>query len=151
ACALHAVELNQREGRPGSRMVCVEPHPQPALRSLGAITLIEEPCQTVPDSVFEQLRAGDLLVIDSTHSVKVGSEVLRIYLDIIPKLPAGVYIFIHDIFLPYLYPRHTLFRFFAWQETALLLALLMGNRRLTVLASLSGLHYDRPDQLDSLL
>jgi hypothetical protein len=45
-----------------------------------------------------------MLFIDSSHAVKVGSDVVRIYLDIVPRLPAGVLVHIHDIFLPFDYP-----------------------------------------------
>jgi hypothetical protein len=91
------------------------------------------------------------LFIDSSHAVKTGSEVLRIYLDIIPALPAGVHIHIHDINLPYEYSRDALSSYYASQETALLLALLTDNPRLSVQACLSALHYDRAEQMHALL
>jgi predicted O-methyltransferase YrrM len=150
-CMLHAAELNRRDGKPFPEIVCIDPHPRKAFRKIEKVTLIEQPCQLVPNEVFDQLQPGDLLFIDSTHAVKVGSEVIRLYLDIIPRLKAGVIIHIHDIFLPYLYPRSTLSHPDCCQETALLLALLINNPRLTILASLSALHYDRPDGLESIL
>jgi hypothetical protein len=151
ACLLHGSDINIREGRPGSQIVCIEPYPKKTFRNVGKIMHIEQPCQAVPYSVFAQLKSGDLLFVDSSHAVKVGSDVIRIYMDIIPSLPPGVFIHIHDIYLPYLYPRSVLFYPFAWQETALLLALLTNNNHLSVLACLSALHYDRTDKLASLL
>jgi hypothetical protein len=151
ACLLRASEMNLQEGRAGSQIFAIEPYPKKALRDLGKTTHLEQLCQTVPLSVFAQLKAGDLLFIDSSHAVKVGSDVIRIYLDIIPSLPPGVFIHIHDIYLPYLYPRSMLSYPFAWQETALLLALLKNNQHMSVLACLSALHYDRTDKLVALL
>jgi hypothetical protein len=151
ACMLRAIDCNVREGKPASRLVCVEPFPRPALRNLSRVTHIEAPCQAVDAEVFESLRAGDLLFIDSSHAVKVGSDVVRIYLDIIPRLPAGVLIHIHDIYLPYLYSRHVLDTYFGWQETVLVQALLTHNARLKVLAAESALHYDRREELRALL
>ena len=151
ACLLHASELNIREGRPGSELVAIEPYPRKGFRDLGKTTHIQQLCQTVPQSVFAQLKAGDLLFVDSTHTVRVGSDVIRIYLDIIPSLAPGVFIHIHDIYLPYLYPRSMLFHPVAWQETPLLLGLLKNNQHLAVLACLSALHYDRTDKLIALL
>jgi hypothetical protein len=151
ACLLHASDINIQEGRLGSQIIAIEPYPKKAFHSSGKIAHIEQVCQTVPHSVFAQLKAGDLLVIDSSHAVKVGSEVIRIYLDIIPRLAAGVFIHIHDIYLPYLYPRSVLFYPFGWQETALLLALLTNNKHLSVLSCLPALHYDRSDKLRALL
>jgi predicted O-methyltransferase YrrM len=146
-CMLNALGINQQENRSPSEVVCVEPYPSEALRKNRNITLIEQPCQTVPSTVFAQLRAGDLLFIDSSHALKLGSDVVRIYMDIIPNLSAGVFIHIHDIFLPYLYPRAAMSYPFGSQETALLLALLTNNEHLSVLASLSALHYDRTQEL----
>jgi predicted O-methyltransferase YrrM len=151
ACMLQAVERNAHEGKRASRLVCVEPFPRPAFRGLPHVTHIEAPCQAVDAAVFESLGAGDLLFIDSSHAVKVGSDVVRIYLDIIPRLPAGVLIHIHDIYLPYLYSRHVLDTYFGWQETVLVQALLAHNPRLQVLAALSALHYDRRSELRAVL
>jgi hypothetical protein len=151
ACLLHASDINVQEGRPGSQIVAVEPYPKKAFSHVGKITHIKQPCQTVPISLFEQLQSGDLLFVDCSHAVKVGSDVIRIYLDIIPSLPPGVFIHIHDIYLPYLYPRSVLFYPFGWQETALLLALLINNQHLSVLACMSALHYERNDKLVTLL
>jgi hypothetical protein len=150
---LHASELNAREGRPASQITCIEPYPRKALLQLKGVNLLKQMCQAVPNSVFSQLRPGDLLFIDSSHSVKVGSDVIRIYLEIIPSLPARVFIHIHGINFPYLYNRSTLSPFFMnnSQEAALLAALLTGNQRLWVLSSLSALHYDRPREMKSLL
>ncbi len=151
ACMLRAANLNTQEGRPQSQITCVEPYPSKAFRKIENITHIEQPCQTVPHSVFTQLQPGDLLSVDSSHSVKAGSDVMRIYLDIVPRLSSGVFIHIHDIFLPYLYPRAILSNPFGWQETALLLALLTNNKHLSVLACLAALHYDRTEKLVGLL
>jgi len=152
ACMVFASDLNRREGKSPSRITCVEPHPKRAFDNIkNNIHHLRESCQTVPDSIFKELGPGDLLFIDSSHSVKVGSEVIRIYLDIIPKLAPGVFIHIHDIFLPYLYQRSVLSNYFAWQETSLLLALLINNKQLSVLTCLSALHYDRAEKLAGLL
>jgi hypothetical protein len=150
ACMLQAIRMNEDEGRE-TRVTCVEPFPKEAFHSIKNITHLRQPLQSVPLSLFGQLRAGDFLFIDSSHAVKIGSEVLRIYLDIVPALPAGVFVHVHDINLPYEYPRDALSAYYASQETALLLALLTDNPRLSILACLSGLHYDCPDQLRSIM
>jgi Methyltransferase domain len=144
---LHADTLNRSEGDPAASVVCVEPYPQAVLTDTLGIKLIEKPVQAVEQAVFDQLGAGDLLFVDSSHSVKTGADPIRIYLQIIPALAPGVIVHIHDVFLPYLYPRDSLVTYFGWQETALLLALLTDNPRLTVLGSLSALHYGRPAAL----
>jgi hypothetical protein len=151
ACLLHAVRLNSAEGNPECGLICVEPFPTRALSDLRGIELVPSPVQTLPLDFFDQLDAGDILLIDSTHSVKTGSDVLYLYLEVLPRLKPGVLVHIHDIFLPYLFQRDVLEQYFDWQETALLLALLKGNRRLRVLACLSALHYDAAAKLQIIL
>ena len=143
ACMLAAIQLNRQDSRE-TRVTCIEPFPKDAFSTIRNITHLRQPLQSVPLTVFGQLQPGDLLFIDSSHAVKTGSEVLRIYLDIVPALPAGVYVHIHDINLPYVYPRDALSAYYGSQESALVLALLTNNVRLSILACLSGLHYDCP-------
>lgn len=151
-CMLHAAEMSCGESGKMPEITCIEPFPASALRRQAQhIRLVPELCQNVDASIFSELSSGDLLFVDSSHTVKVGSDVIRIYLDIIPRLAPGVFIHIHDIFFPYLYPRSALFKPFGWQESALLLALLVNNDRLRVLSSLSGLHYACSKQLKELL
>ena len=149
-CMLQAAALNQRDGIRIPNITCVEPFPSKNLRQNKKIELVPKICQEVPLSLFESLSSGDLLFIDSSHALKVGSDVARIYLEIIPNLPPGVTIHIHDIYLPYLYPRDVFSMPYWWQETALLAALLVNNQRLSVLSCLSALHYDYPDHLQRL-
>jgi predicted O-methyltransferase YrrM len=150
-CMLHADELNGADGRPSAEIVCVEPFPSSVLRNEPRITLVDQPAQTVDSHLFDRLGSGDLLFIDSTHAVKAGSDLLRIYLDIIPNLAHGIFIHIHDVFLPYLYGRDVLRSYFDWQETTLLAALLTGNPRLKVLACMSSLHYACPAEMQNVL
>jgi hypothetical protein len=146
ACMVHAA------GQEPTELTCIEPFPSRALRETAGARLVAQTCQEVPLEFFSQLGEGDLLFIDSSHAVKVGSEVPRIYLEILPNLQPGVFIHIHDIFLPYLYPPDVLtWPFWAWQETVLLAALLTGNPQLEVLFCLSALHHARSAGLRALL
>lgn len=151
ACMLRAVQMNRHEGLGDSRVTCIEPYPKPGLARLDGITLIREMCQALPASLFGELHDGDLLFIDSSHAVRTGSDTLRIYTELIPNLAPGVFVHVHDITLPYLYPPDALVNPWAWQETTLLLALLTHNPRLSVLACESALHHDRPAALAKIL
>lgn len=150
-CMLDAVRRNAGEGRPGGQILCIDPFPKKRFRNASGVTHIESMVQTIDRSVFDQLGAGDFLFIDSSHAVKTGSDVVALFLQVLPKLRPGVHIQIHDIAHPYLYVRDTLSTVFGWQETALLAALLTGNSHLRVSASLSGLHYGKRKQLQELL
>jgi hypothetical protein len=148
---LGASRRNAAEGRGASDITCVEPFPRPALRRAEGVTLVAATAQAAPAEIFGALQAGDLLFLDSTHAVKTGSELARLYLEIVPSLPPGVTVHIHDIFLPYTYAPDILTNLFDWQETTLVAALLTGNPDLSVLACLSALHDARGPDLARLL
>jgi hypothetical protein len=89
--------------------------------------------QDVALEVFDELQAGDVLFIDSSHVAKTGSDVNRLYFDVLPRLATGVRVHIHDIFLPHDYPRAwVLDENRSWNEQYLVRALLMDSRRLRV-------------------
>jgi predicted O-methyltransferase YrrM len=147
-CLLHALQRNREETGDAFSLTCVEPHPSPRLRSLAGIRLIEREVQRVRfDEGFAELGEGDLLFIDSSHTVKPGGDVTYLILEILPRLRPGVVVHVHDIFLPYDYPRMLLRTFFHWMETALLHAFLVGNDRAEIVFCESMLHYERPDAL----
>lgn len=77
--------------------------------------------------VFESLKAGDVLFIDSSHELKLGNDVARIVCDIIPRLKPGVVVHFHDIFLPFEYGKDRLQLFAGWGEQYVLHALLQGK------------------------
>jgi hypothetical protein len=147
---MHAIGINDSEGRDRSDMVCVEPFPGEDLRKVVGITLVDSMAQTVPDAVFDQLDSGDLLFVDSTHVVKTGSELTRIYLEVLPNLKPGVMVHIHDIYLPFNFAPDILGNLYDWQETTLVAALLTGNPHLKVLASMSALHHTRSRELNAI-
>jgi predicted O-methyltransferase YrrM len=140
-CAVKATALNSAEGCP-AEITCVEPYPSRYLLKSPDIRLITRKVQELPPSEFDRLESGDFLFIDSSHAVKPGGDVLYLYLEVLPRIKAGVVIQIHDIYFPYLYQRDILDALFQWTETALLQALLTNNPRLRILFSLSMLHYD---------
>ncbi len=151
-CALRAVVLNAAEGFP-SKITCIDPHPSKFLREAadgGQITLLRSYVQHLDPELFVELQAGDLLLIDSTHAVKPGGDVLYLYLEVLPRLRSGVIVHIHDIFLPYVYQRDLLRGPFQWSETALLQALMTFNGKISTWFCLSILHYRAPEILSEV-
>lgn len=151
AIIANAASRNRGEGRGETRIVAIDPYAPSQLKGLEGVELLEVPGQLAPPDVLAQLRAGDLLFIDSTHVLKAGSELPRVYLEVLPRLPGGVTIQIHDIYLPYLYSPWVLSDFWDWQETVLLAALLSHNPHLEVLCCQSALHDGMPDRLGEIL
>ena len=93
----------------------------------GRVTLIEKRVQEVPLETFATLGENDVLFIDSSHVSKIGSDVNRLYFDVLPVLAPGVLIHIHDVAGNLEYPREWLEEGRAWNEQYLLRAFLMNN------------------------
>jgi hypothetical protein len=119
-----------------SALTCIEPYPQEFLRQdfPSLHSLIERKVQEIELDFFSQLQARDILFIDSSHTVKIGGDVNYLFLEVLPRLNPGVIVHVHDIFLPFDYPRDWVtgeFRF--WSEQYLLQAFLAFNSEFEVL------------------
>jgi hypothetical protein len=132
-------------------IVCVEPFPTEFLSGLsaaGEIKLILEKAQKADIAQLVDLKENDLFFVDSTHTVKAGSEVNRIILDILPRLGPGIWVHFHDIYFPFDYGRALLTEdLFFWSESTLLHAFLINNHAFQVMLSLSYVHYNATAQL----
>lgn len=116
----------------------IEPYPERLLGLLSdddreRVTLRREIVQDTPPQVFEDLAPGDVLFIDSSHVAKAGSDVMWLLTRILPTLPAGVLVHVHDIFWPFEYPREWLHERRGWNENYLLHAFLINNSTFRIL------------------
>lgn len=145
-CMMHAADLNHREGGPACSITCIEPYPSAELGKLD-VTLIQSRVEEVDLSVFDQLSSGDMLFIDSSHALRPGGDVTRLYLEVLPRLKSGVWIHIHDIYIPYLFQRDVTHTYMQWMETALLVGMLQHSQRYTVELCLSHLFCEAPSAL----
>ena len=93
----------------------------------------------------------DILFIDTTHTVKIGSDVNRLMLEVLPTLRPGVLVHVHDIFLPYEYPRGFFESQCCWQEQYLLQALLAENPNFEVLLPAAAIARERPELISALM
>lgn len=110
----------------------IEPHPALLLDLTSAadqerFRLLPMRLQDVPIEEFTALEAGDILFVDSTHVSKLGSDVNRLFFEILPALAPGVYLHIHDVFYPFEYPRIWIEQGRSWNEAYLLRAFLQHN------------------------
>lgn len=145
--------MNQAEGC-ATRLLSIEPHPAATLTRgfPGLSRLITMEAQRVPLETYRQLRAGDILFIDSSHVVRLGNDVLFLYLEVLPRLETGVVVHVHDIFFPRQYPEDWVLRQRRfWTEQYLLQSFLMFNRSFEVLWSGSYMHAKHLDRLRDVL
>jgi predicted O-methyltransferase YrrM len=111
---------------------CIEPEPE-RLRSLlrpsdNARLLVHETLvQKLPLSFFLGLQRNDILFIDSSHVLKLGSDVAFLLLEILPRLAPGVVVHVHDIATSFEYPPEWYDEGRAWNEAPALRAFLTFN------------------------
>jgi len=114
-------------------IICIEPFPNKWLykmRDKNIITLIENKLEEIDLNIFSQLDENDILFIDSSHVVKLNSDVLYYFTKIFPILKKGINIHIHDIFFPYEYPWIKEGRF--WNEQYFLYVFLQYNNKFKI-------------------
>jgi len=116
------------------KLTCIEPYPEERLNGAKLdIELITKRVEEIDIDLFSSLDANDILFIDSSHTVKFGSDVCFEFLEVLPRLKPGVWIHVHDIFFPHDYPEEWLIeRRQAWNEQYLLEAFLSFNSRFSV-------------------
>jgi predicted O-methyltransferase YrrM len=122
-----------------TRVIAIEPYPFEFYNKhlkggmKGLNYLIEKPIQDVDVEIFDNLEAGDILFIDSSHVSKLGSDVNFLFFKVIPRLKPGVVIHFHDIALPFDYPKEFVReqkRF--WNENYMLASFLLSNDEFVV-------------------
>lgn len=138
-----------------TRHYAYDPYPRPQVigdalvqpTSLEPVSAID-----VPLDKFEKLATGDVLFVDTTHTVKLGSDVNHIILEILPRLRPGVLVHFHDIFLPWEYPRDWFEKMgYYWAEQYLLQAFLAFNRAFEVVLPAQAVSRTHPDRLASVI
>jgi len=145
--AAEAISKNKEEGY-DCELTAIDPYPMEALKRTRLVRLIKRPTQDLELSEFEGLGENDILFIDSTHTVKIGGDVVYLYLEVLPRLSKGVLIHIHDIFLPLEYPKDWVLKMRRfWNEQYLLQAFLTFNNSFEVVWAGSYMNLKHPDAL----
>ncbi|MHB1048316.1 MAG: class I SAM-dependent methyltransferase [Thermoanaerobaculia bacterium] len=106
-----------------TRIVSIDPFPRAECDAL-CDTVIREPLETVDLALFDDLRSGDVVFFDGSHRCFMNSDVTAFFLDVLPRIPSGVAIGVHDIFLPDDYPEEWAERYYS--EQYVLAAWLLG-------------------------
>lgn len=91
------------DGRFDCVLTAIDPAPRASLDGL-AIRRIRTTLQDAGPAPFAGLEPGDVLFVDSSHILMPGSDVDDLLNRVLPSLPAGALVHIHDVFLPDDYP-----------------------------------------------
>jgi hypothetical protein len=154
-----ALALDEADANPelsGLEITCIEPFPK---RLLGLIketdhhwlTVLRQPVQDVDPAAYRRLGPRDVLFVDSTHVVKAGSDVVWLFLHVLPRFAQGVVVHIHDVFWPFEYPGEWLRQRRDWTEAYLLHAFLAGNADWEILFFSSWIWRCHPELVPPLL
>jgi predicted O-methyltransferase YrrM len=152
-----AAHRNGQDGAP-CELYAYNPYPSERMRAVlergipGLTQHVDIEAQALPLRTFSRLEAGDVLFIDTSHTVKLGGEVVHLFLEVLPRLAPGVVVHVHDIALPYEYDRRFVVDLqMPWAEQYLLQALLCGSPDWEVLFGAQAVTRKHPDRLRAIV
>ena len=89
----------KRDGGLRTRITSVDPYPRAEVDAL-CDDVVRAPFELADMSMFDGLEPGDVVFVDNSHQVFMNSDAVAFLLDVLPTLPHGVRVGIHDILLP---------------------------------------------------
>jgi predicted O-methyltransferase YrrM len=104
----------RRDGGLQTRLISIDPAPRAEIDEL-CDEVIRAPLEAVDLAMFGRLRRGDTVFFDGSHRVFMNGDTVAFFLDILPILPAGVLVGVHDIRLPDDYPAEFAERWYSEQ------------------------------------
>jgi hypothetical protein len=107
-----------------TRITSIDPAPRAGIDRL-CDSVVRQPLEETELGVFDTLEPGDFLFIDSSHRTFTNSDVTVVFMDVLPRLRAGVVVHFHDIFWPLDYPPEWNDRYYS--EQYLLGTYLLGS------------------------
>lgn len=112
------------DGGLATRITVVDPAPRAAVTAL-PVEHIRACVQELTTDPFADVAGGDMVAIDSSHLLMPGTDVDILLNRVLPGLPTGVLVHLHDIFLPDGYPEA--WRWRGYNEQLGVAALLHGG------------------------
>lgn len=104
----------RRDGGLSTVITSIDPHPRAEIDRL-CDQVVRAPLEQAPQSIFAPLTAGDIVFFDGSHRAFMGSDVTVFFLEVMPELPSGVLVCVHDILLPWDYPPGWATRYYSEQ------------------------------------
>ena len=123
-----------RDENAETKIICIDPQPRIEILEHADEHLSFFVENIEQRMILNKLGPDDVLFIDSSHIVATGNDVNYLFLEILPQLPAGVFVHIHDIFFPFDYPEEWVIKErWGWNEQYLVQAFLMFNETFEII------------------
>ncbi|AMK13044.1 hypothetical protein AWY79_16810 [Pseudodesulfovibrio indicus] len=117
------------DGGLATRLTSIDPAPRRSIDHLCA-EVVRTTLDKADLSLFDGLGGNDILFFDGSHIAMPGSDADTLVNRVLPRLNPGVWVHVHDIFLPHGYPDAWEWR--GYNEQNLVAALLAGGGRFKV-------------------
>lgn len=134
----------------------IEPYPSTLNRllrinDLNNCVIIQKKIQDVSLEIFDELERDSILFIDSSHVLKIGSDLSTIVFSIFPRLKPGVLIHIHDVFWPFEYPEKMISEGRIWNEIYFIRSFLQFNNSFEIVFFTSFLEQMHRDKINKIV
>lgn len=116
-----------------TRITSIDPEPRRGIDAL-CDKVIRSRLEDLDPAQFPKLEKGDILFFDGSHRVFTDSDVTVFFLEILPQVPPGVLVHVHDIFWPGDYPAEWGDRYYS-EQYMLAMLMLYAPGRFSVLFS----------------
>jgi hypothetical protein len=124
-----------------AELIVIDPEPRTDVTA-AASRVIRQRVEQVDLDEWD-LRPPSILFVDSSHILRTGGDLPFLYGALLPALPSGVTVHVHDIYLPFDYSQLGIDLW--WTEQYLLLALLSHNPRYRVDLALRWMTATNPE------
>ena len=128
-----------QDGGLTTEFIAIDPQPRADLGGL-EIRFERTTLQSADPALFDALQAGDMLFVDSSHILMPGTDVELVLTEILPRLPAGVLVHFHDMFLPEPYPDSWEWRGYN-EQSAVASVMLNGGWRVIFASNFAASRY----------
>jgi hypothetical protein len=135
------------DGGLSTQITAIDPAPRNEVSAL-CDELVRRPLESLDLSLWSEVRPGDMIFVDGSHRVFMNNDVVAFFLDVLPSLPAGVLVGVHDIYLPYDYPEDVAERYYS--EQYILAAYLLGGADVEVVLPAHYASVNMRAELDAL-
>ncbi len=121
----HLLRKAAQDAEIRTKIICIDPRPQTDISSV-ADEIYKENVVDARLDLFDNLSDGDIVFLDGSHLAFNGTDVPHFFLTVLPRIPKGVFVHIHDIMLPYEYDE--LFTSRYYNEQYLLGTLIINSK-----------------------